>query len=288
MASMGCPPALLQFQLPQTPLLSGCTNFSEEFFATLTAQGICSPLPTLSFASPKPARSPCLSPSARPYRRQLSSRRYQEKPFPAVPTPSIPPKQIIALLNLLDRMDDDTARDVHRVREAIKEVRSDIAEARAELKAGKERIAEHCAKLKRETKGVDDDFWLNAEQLFLNHVYVLFPILGVNTGSIRDLQASAENPTPKPQPKRRQSSIDPATADALEKRLTHRPEKHDLIDRNILKDDKVAPSLQAARDQLQKSQLQDKLDQALLQRPKKEELIQGGILKPDTPEPAAA
>ena len=66
-------------------------------------------------------------------------------------------------------------------------------------------------------------------------------------------------------------------------------------------DDKVAPSLQAARDQLQKSQLQvrqlpisihpfpleqltytmyyqDKLDHALTQRPKKEELIQGGIL----------
>jgi len=43
----------------------------------------------------------------------------------------------------------------------------------------------------------------------------------------------------------------------------------------------VAPALQAAREQLQRSQLEDKLDQKLLQRPKPEELVKSGILKPE-------
>ncbi|PSS37877.1 hypothetical protein PHLCEN_2v345 [Hermanssonia centrifuga] len=85
---------------------------------------------------------------------------------------------------------------------------------------------------------------------------------------------------PRPQ---RKMSVDLETLETLEKRLTQRPEKQELMERNILKDDKVAPSLQAARDQLKKSQLQDKLDQALLQRPKREELVEGGILKDETP-----
>lgn len=76
----------------------------------------------------------------------------------------------------------------------------------------------------------------------------------------------------KPVPTRKMS-IDPQAAEALEKRLTQRPEKQELVERNILKgvqtraalpsyvsdlspDDKVAPSLQAARDKLQRSQLE--------------------------------
>ncbi len=76
---------------------------------------------------------------------------------------------------------------------------------------------------------------------------------------------------PRPQ---RKMSVDLETLETLEKRLTQRPEKQELMERNILKgkrrcvrllhllicfamlDDKVAPSLQAARDQLKKSQLQ--------------------------------
>ncbi|KAI0342049.1 hypothetical protein BDW22DRAFT_1429555 [Trametopsis cervina] len=86
----------------------------------------------------------------------------------------------------------------------------------------------------------------------------------------------------------RKLSVDPHTVEVIEKRLTQRPDKQELVERNILKDDKVAPSLQAARDKLQRSQLEDKLDQALLQRPKREELVREGILEPDSPATGAA
>ncbi|EKM54350.1 uncharacterized protein PHACADRAFT_55046, partial [Phanerochaete carnosa HHB-10118-sp] len=76
----------------------------------------------------------------------------------------------------------------------------------------------------------------------------------------------------------RKPSVDPHTAEALEKHLSQRPDKKDLVGRNILKDDKVAPSLQAAKEKLERSQLEDKLGHALLQRPKREELEQQGIL----------
>ncbi|KZV66894.1 hypothetical protein PENSPDRAFT_736857 [Peniophora sp. CONT] len=79
------------------------------------------------------------------------------------------------------------------------------------------------------------------------------------------------------------------TAQELEKRLGQRPTQEDLQNRNILKEGNVAPSLQAAKERLQRSQLEDKLDQALQQRPKPEELVKGGILQPDEApaEPAA-
>ncbi|KZT11090.1 uncharacterized protein LAESUDRAFT_606314, partial [Laetiporus sulphureus 93-53] len=82
-----------------------------------------------------------------------------------------------------------------------------------------------------------------------------------------------------PAPARKQSiNLDPQAAERLERHLNHRPDKHDLIERNILKDDHVAPSLQAAKERLQRSQLEDKLEHALQQRPKAEELVQEGIL----------
>ncbi|KAI0674997.1 hypothetical protein C8Q78DRAFT_934050, partial [Trametes maxima] len=80
-----------------------------------------------------------------------------------------------------------------------------------------------------------------------------------------------------PKPVRKQS-IDPEAAQKLEKNLAQRPDKHDLIERNILKDDSVAPSLQAAKEKLQRSQLEDKLEHALQARPKPEELVKEGIL----------
>ncbi|KAF8756861.1 hypothetical protein RHS01_03995 [Rhizoctonia solani] len=67
----------------------------------------------------------------------------------------------------------------------------------------------------------------------------------------------------------------------LEKGLKERPEKQELVNRNILKGEfysKVAPALQAAQDRLQRSQLEDKLDKALENRPKPEELVKNGIL----------
>ncbi|KIJ67672.1 hypothetical protein HYDPIDRAFT_83104, partial [Hydnomerulius pinastri MD-312] len=76
----------------------------------------------------------------------------------------------------------------------------------------------------------------------------------------------------------RRSTLDQATVQTLERRLSNRPEKERLQDRNILKDDNVAPALQAAKEKLQRSQLEDKLSQALQQRPKPEELVDRGII----------
>jgi len=85
----------------------------------------------------------------------------------------------------------------------------------------------------------------------------------------------------------RQSSID-QTAQQLEGKLAQRPKKDELVERNILKDDKgVAPSLVAAKEKLQRSQLEDQLATAIAKRPPREELEEKGILK-DAPEEAAA
>jgi len=82
-------------------------------------------------------------------------------------------------------------------------------------------------------------------------------------------------------------TLDDATVTKLEKQLNERPDKNELIERNILKDDKgIAPALIAAREKLERSRLEDKLDHALQQRPKPEELVQQGILK-DKETPAA-
>jgi len=79
-----------------------------------------------------------------------------------------------------------------------------------------------------------------------------------------------------------EDEVDPVlTRKKLERQLSLRPEKKELVDRNILKDSSVAPALQAAQAELQRSQLEDKLDQALQQRPAAEELVKDGILKAD-------
>ncbi|KAI0356174.1 hypothetical protein OH77DRAFT_1423770 [Trametes cingulata] len=100
------------------------------------------------------------------------------------------------------------------------------------------------------------------------------------------MSAVATTQTPVPPKPTRKQSIDPEAAQKLEKSLAQRPDKHELIERNILKDDSVAPALQAAKEKLQRSQLEDKLEHALQARPKPEELIKGAILK-DTDAPPA-
>lgn len=96
----------------------------------------------------------------------------------------------------------------------------------------------------------------------------------------------ASTETGRPAVPARKPSVDPQTAEKLEKHLNQRPEKHDLVERNILKDDHVAPSLQAAKEKLQRSQLEDKLEHALQQRPRPEELVKEGILKESEIPPA--
>jgi len=93
----------------------------------------------------------------------------------------------------------------------------------------------------------------------------------------------SDNSGIKPPPPTRKISEDLQTQlQAVEKGLADRPEKKDLIDRGILKDDKgISPALLASREKLQRSQLEDKLEHALQARPKAEELVKEGILKED-------
>ncbi|KAG8953527.1 hypothetical protein FRC04_002369 [Tulasnella sp. 424] len=67
----------------------------------------------------------------------------------------------------------------------------------------------------------------------------------------------------------------------LERKLSLRPEREELVERNILKNTSVAPSLQAAQADLERAQLEDKLEQKLQARPKPDELVKEGILNAD-------
>jgi len=85
----------------------------------------------------------------------------------------------------------------------------------------------------------------------------------------------------------RKYSVDEATRQSLEKRLSGRPDKKDLVEQNILKDDKgIAPGLVAAREKLVRSQLEDKLDHKLQQRPPVATLVKEGILNADEAPPS--
>ncbi|KAJ3366960.1 hypothetical protein GGF32_000021 [Allomyces javanicus] len=63
--------------------------------------------------------------------------------------------------------------------------------------------------------------------------------------------------------------------------LAHRPTKDELVSRNILKDDKIAPRLQAAQEELKKKQLEDMLNSKLNQRANVTDLVEHNIIKKD-------
>jgi len=88
----------------------------------------------------------------------------------------------------------------------------------------------------------------------------------------------SDTATEKPKPVRKQT-LDQDTVNKLDRAIGHRPEKQELLDKNILKDDRVAPALQAAKEQLQRAQLEDKIDYGLQHRPKADELVEKGILQ---------
>ncbi|KAA8645381.1 hypothetical protein EYZ11_000420 [Aspergillus tanneri] len=73
---------------------------------------------------------------------------------------------------------------------------------------------------------------------------------------------------------------------SLEKRLQNRPEAQELKDRHILLDTNVAPSLQAARQELARQRTTDSLKKHLEHRPDREELIERNILPSTNAAPA--
>ncbi|GAB1207413.1 hypothetical protein APSETT445_006130 [Aspergillus pseudonomiae] len=65
---------------------------------------------------------------------------------------------------------------------------------------------------------------------------------------------------------------------SLEKHLLNRPDPHDLKERHILLDTNVAPSIQAARQELDRQRTTDSLKKHLEHRPDREELVERNIL----------
>ncbi|KAK5992926.1 MKL/myocardin-like protein 2 [Cladobotryum mycophilum] len=72
-----------------------------------------------------------------------------------------------------------------------------------------------------------------------------------------------------------------ARKNSLSNHLKHRPDRAELIDKNILPDSKAAPSLLANQKELQKHMLEDKLNDKIAHRPTPETLIHEGVLHED-------
>ncbi|KAM5342850.1 hypothetical protein ACJ41O_013816 [Fusarium nematophilum] len=66
---------------------------------------------------------------------------------------------------------------------------------------------------------------------------------------------------------------------SLENHLMHRPERAELVEKNILPASTAAPGLQAH--QREKHMLEDKLNDKISHRPEPEELIKEGVLHDD-------
>ena len=86
----------------------------------------------------------------------------RNKPLPALPPPTIPPREIISVLELLERMDNDVVKEVQRVKEGIAEAYVVVREFSQAKRAHENEWRKRKEREGRETKNVDDEFWLNA------------------------------------------------------------------------------------------------------------------------------
>jgi hypothetical protein len=77
----------------------------------------------------------------------------------------------------------------------------------------------------------------------------------------------------------------PARKNSLENHLLHRPERQELVDRNILPASTAAPGLQAQQKELQKHMRADSLNEKIAHRPSPETLIKEGVLHDDPRSP---
>ncbi|KAK1624058.1 hypothetical protein BDP81DRAFT_465003 [Colletotrichum phormii] len=68
---------------------------------------------------------------------------------------------------------------------------------------------------------------------------------------------------------------------SLEAHLQHRPDRTELVEKNILPASNAAPSLIAHQKELEKHMRADSLNDKISHRPAPEELIKEGVLKED-------
>lgn len=149
-------PPRLQLDVPNTsfsPLIANPAILS------MISSPFSSPLPTLSFA-------PSSAPNFIDDTILSASTRYKLLPFGTQDGKEkeeiIPSKQILSVLELLERMDEDVIKEVRRVRESLKEAFALVREYADAEKSRKAQVKERKDRQLKDTKGVDDEFWLNA------------------------------------------------------------------------------------------------------------------------------
>ncbi|KAM0245574.1 hypothetical protein ACHAQJ_010529 [Trichoderma viride] len=76
-----------------------------------------------------------------------------------------------------------------------------------------------------------------------------------------------------------------ARKNSLSNYLKHRPERSELVEKNILPDSTAAPGLLASQKELQKHMLGDKLNDKISHRPDPDTLIKEGLLREDPRSP---
>ncbi|KAI0743794.1 hypothetical protein C8Q80DRAFT_860613 [Daedaleopsis nitida] len=139
--SMRSAAPVLPMDISQSPLLSS-SLLPDELFATLAG-----PLPTITiFASPPPA-----SPRTGAGTGRQGSPRHREqprtKPLSTPSSPRLPAAQVASLLNLLEKMENDVAAEVQRVRLGIQETRWLVRACREDS------VARETARQKRTERG---------------------------------------------------------------------------------------------------------------------------------------
>jgi len=142
----------LPLHLSMSPLLAG-----------VKPSILSSPVPSKDgippTSSPRKLSSSPIYGAARPRRKAARRMLFQaDKPPPSTPQSTIPPKQILKLLKLLEEMEDDITGEVHRVKDCIREARVLIKEYKEERRSRDKHFKEICAKERKETKGMDDGF----------------------------------------------------------------------------------------------------------------------------------
>ncbi|OAA82237.1 RPEL repeat protein [Akanthomyces lecanii RCEF 1005] len=68
---------------------------------------------------------------------------------------------------------------------------------------------------------------------------------------------------------------------SLENHLQHRPDRAELVDKNILPASSAAPGLLSQQKELEKHMLGDKLNDKISNRPAPETLVKDGVLRED-------
>jgi len=77
------------------------------------------------------------------------------------------------------------------------------------------------------------------------------------------------------------SRPNPGRKNSLEHHLSHRPERQELVDKNILPDSTAAPGLQAHQKELARHMRADSLNEKIAHRPSPEALLKEGVIHED-------